>query len=187
MGLDSDSQSPMLVTVADEGLYGFRFVFHSAYGRPTPPPQSGDSPDLWIAVDVTEPRARILSVDQSVDRPRQVTIRWQASDRQLAAAPISLYYGDRAAGRWAPIAKDLANSGRFDWTIPSGVPDQADFRLEVRDSAGNLSVAETPRAIPLAPPLRARRTERAPSQVQIRGVRAVGQSAQASPRRYYFR
>ena len=55
--VESGNRSPLVVKVDDEGLYGFRAVVTNGAGVGGKPPKSGDSPDIWIGVDLTKPTA----------------------------------------------------------------------------------------------------------------------------------
>ena len=42
---------------------------------------------------------------------------------------------------------DLPNSGRFTWVLPPNLPMSVFLRLTVKDTAGNISIAETAKAV----------------------------------------
>ena len=152
-GVDPDGLSPMIARVPEEGTYGFKFVFHPVHGPAARPPWPGDAPDITIRVDLTRPQARLLGVERNRHDARRITIRWQASDSQLADMPISLYYADMARSQWRPIATNLRNVGSYEWTLPPNLPEQIQIRLDVEDVAGNLTTAETRTGF-LPPPVR---------------------------------
>lgn len=184
-GYDSDSRSPMLARVPDEGTYGFKVVFHPMYGPPAQAPSRGEMPGTVIRVDLTRPDARLLGVDRSPSMPNQLSIRWQAADIQLADMPIALYYADAATGQWRLIAQGLQNSGEYRWNLPIGLPPEVQIRMEAHDRAGNVTTAETRNPIRLA------EVPRTPAgtpsySVEIQNVRPLGQTDQAPPRRYYI-
>ncbi len=178
-GTDRDTRSPMLVTVQEEGIYGFRVAVCNAHGLGGEKPQSGDPPDVWIGVDLTEPTARILSVERGAGyQAGQLTIQWEADDRMLSARPVSLFYSERPGGPWAEIASGLANTGQYRWSVGSRMPERVYVRLEVRDEAGNVGAAETSDATALSA-LR--------PVGHIRNVRPVVDSAQTPASRYRSR
>jgi hypothetical protein len=164
-GADEDGQSPMLASVNDEGVYGFRIVPVGAQAIPSQTPRSGQTPDLWIAVDLTSPQARIISADEGrEDQAGKLVIRWEAEDGYLAAQPVSLFFQETRGGPWSVIAMGLENVGQYVWPMDMGVSETIYLRLEVRDQAGNLGVDEAAQPILLGgarPP------------VQIRDVRPV--------------
>lgn len=163
-GEDEDRQSPFLVTVDEEGIFGFRVVVTSGAGLGGEPPKSGDTPDIWIGVDLSKPACRIVSVGPSSVHPGQLAIRWEATDMALADRPVSLFYSSSADGPWTPIAVELENTGTYAWAAEGQVPTKVYLRLEVRDAAGNLGIFESREPVSLDP-LR-------PS-VRIREVRAL--------------
>ena len=176
-GVDRDGRSPILATVEEEGTYGFRITVSSGRDPVGLPPQAGDAPDMLITVDLTKPTARILSAEQTpYGGNGRITVRWDACDVKLAQRPVSLHYGAYPGGPWKPLAQDLDNTGQYEWLAERNTPRQIYLRLEVRDEAGNVGVAETARPITL--------TGTAPGEPFIR---PVDESARALPKRYYLR
>jgi len=150
-GVDEDRQSPLLVTVNEEGIFGFRLAVTSGAGLGGDPPKPGQQPDIWIGVDLTKPACRILSAEPSPTHPGQLAIRWEATDLALAERPVSLFYSQSADGPWTPIAAQLENTGQYVWGPEGQVPPKVYLRLEVRDAAGNLGIYETRQPVSLDP------------------------------------
>jgi hypothetical protein len=169
--VDESKHSPMVVTVSEEGIYGFRMVVRNGAGLGSKEPKSGDPAEIVIGVDLTKPTARITAAEQGVGADAtKLNISWQASDNQmLAARPISLHYSQTRGGPWTPIATELENTGHYAWTIGNRAPQQAYLRLEARDEAGNVGAYETPQPIPL---------DRMSPAAHILDVRPVGESGQ---------
>lgn len=144
-GTDAKGQSPMLVTVPEEGIYGFRMSLlqNGMAGRP---PLSGEVPRTWIGVDLTRPTARITQARQGAGRDAdKLFITWEAADnRALAEKPIALSYSERAGGPWIPIAIEVPNTGQYAWQLKASLPQRVYLRLEVRDAAGNIGTYEMP-------------------------------------------
>jgi hypothetical protein len=149
-GTDPNGQSPMLVTVPDEGIYGFQMVVQNVNtaGRP---PQPGEVPRTWIGIDLTKPIGRITQARQGIGRESdRLFLNWEAADnRALAEKPISLYYSERAGGPWIMIASELPNSGRYTWQLSKNLPQHVYLRLEIRDAAGNSALFELPDPVAL--------------------------------------
>ncbi len=142
--VDDDNRSPVEVSVEEEGDYGFTIAAVAAGELRGTPPQPGDTPEMWVKVDLTPPMAQILSVDTSwSDVEGQMTVRWQADDDNLEPRPISLYYSSRPAGPWTAIATSLENVGEFRWPIERYVPRRVYLKLEARDTAGNVATFQT--------------------------------------------
>jgi hypothetical protein len=137
----------MLASVSQEGVFGFRIV--PVGGRAIPStPHSGQTPDLWIAVDLKSPQARIVSVEEGEeDQAGKLVIRWEADDCHLADDPVSLFFQDTRGGPWSVVAVGLENVGQYVWPMGGRVSDAIYLRLEVRDQAGNLGVDETQQPI----------------------------------------
>jgi hypothetical protein len=178
-GVDHDGRTPMPVTLHDEGLYGFRIAVQDDAGFESRKPREGDEPDLWLGVDLTEPRVQILSAEQGTGHQAgQLIIRWQADDQRLSARPVGLFYGDSPEGPWLPIASGLENTGRHAWPVDRRASQRIYVRLEVRDEAGNVGVCQTAQAVALDP-LR--------PTVRIHDVRPVVESARTPSGRYRVR
>jgi hypothetical protein len=138
-GIDADRQSPLLVEIDGEGMYGFRIVVDLAGGLAGAAPRSGDPPDVWIAVDATPPAARIESAAFGAGAAAgQLDIRWTASDPYLDPRGVTLLASEAPSGPWRPIAENVPNTGRHLWRIDGRPPRQVYLRLEVRDQAGNV-------------------------------------------------
>lgn len=143
-GIDDDSRSPIRVHVDKGGTIGFRIVVESGSGRVGSPPTSGETPEIWVGVDLTRPTARIISATQGTDRnPNDIEIRWQAADENLAPRPIALHYSAHPGGPWSMVAPALENTGSYTWRTNHHVPAEVYLRLDVHDAAGNTTTVET--------------------------------------------
>jgi hypothetical protein len=148
VAVDDDNRSPFDVTVDGEGEYGFSIVVVGAGSLGGFPPQSGDTPELWVHVDLQPPLAQILSVhttrgDAGGDGDGELNVRWDADDDNLEPRPISLFYSSRPAGPWTTIATNLENVGEFSWPLERHVPRRVYLKLEARDTAGNVAAFQT--------------------------------------------
>jgi len=139
--VDEDRESPLLVEVENEGIYGFRVVIVGKNGLASQTPRAGDLADLWVGVDATKPIAEITSAAYgSGAYSGQLDIRWTALDDHLGNRPVTLSFSEKPDGPWTPIASGLPNTGQYLWRVDSRVPAQFYLRLEVRDEAGNVAV-----------------------------------------------
>ena len=172
-GTDPDGRSPFPVRLDGEGLYGFRVVAHGGPGRP----RAGYEPSIWFTVDLTKPTARIISARYG-DRNRHdmLDIRWQAYDRYLHEAPVTLLVSDKPDGPWSPIAEGLPNTGQYTWTVDGRAPRQFFLRLVVCDQAGNVAIDQSQRLLRSAGIVPIERR-------QLRGLSPLV-GAQARPRRW---
>lgn len=163
---DGDRRSPIVATVNEDGLYGFRICVQNGVGLGNGPPQSGQTPDIWIGVDRTKPEIHILSAEQgSGEQAGRVLIRWEARDWMLSARPVSLYYGATMGGPWTLIVGGLESAGQYNWLVEGRVPERIFLRAEARDEAGNLGIFETPQPVVL---------DKLRPSVRIQEVRPVG-------------
>ena len=174
--VNNDHRNSLLVSVDEEGIYGFRVVVTNGAGLGGKPPISGDLPDLWVGVDLTKPTARIVSAQQGVEAEAgHLIISWQADDKMLAARPVSLSFSPSRSGPWLPIASGLENTGRYAWPMDNRTPPQFYLRLEVRDEAGNVGVHETSTPITI---------DQSRPTIRVRDVRPVGQTSARPAQRW---
>jgi hypothetical protein len=132
---------PLVVHVAEEGRYGFTIVVRSGVGLSTPPPRTGDPPQLWVEVDETHPVVRLLQAEIGKGSEHgNLTLTWMASDANLLPRPITLSMAPDKAGPWTPLATNLENTGKYVWHLPKDVPYQFYVRVEAHDRAGNCGV-----------------------------------------------
>jgi hypothetical protein len=148
---DDDNRSPLIVTVDDEGLYGFKIVVHSVSGMPANVPQPGETPELWIAVDLKRPLIELTSIERGEGNlADNLILHWRAQDNNLEERPISLYFSSRASGPWSAIATNLEDTGQYAWRVERYVPSRIYLRIEARDVAGNLAAFQTREPVELA-------------------------------------
>jgi hypothetical protein len=141
---DDDHRSPLVVTVDDEGRYGFRIVVQSAGGSEAARPRPGDAPELHVTVDLRQPVAELTAIERGPGNAAdQLILHWRAEDDNLDARPVSLYYSSRPSPPWSAVATNLQNTGQYSWRVERHVPERFYLRLEVRDAAGNLAAFET--------------------------------------------
>jgi hypothetical protein len=141
------SGGPMTFEVEGEGVYGFTLLPKSGVGLSQPPPQIGEKPQIWIEVDLTKPVVELQSVLVGQGEFKgKLSISWLARDKNLGETPITLSYSISNTGPWTPFANQLANNGRYIWTMPAGndFPWQFYLKVEAVDLAGNAGEAITP-------------------------------------------
>ena len=139
---------PYVFDVPEEGMYGFTLVARSGIGLGKKPPQRGDTPQVWVEVDLTRPVVTQLDVKHGVGaKAREITITWSATDRNLARRPITLAYSESPEGSWVPLAANIDNTGRYVWNMPTSAPASFFVRAEAVDLVGNVGTAQTPKAV----------------------------------------
>jgi len=142
------SGPPYVFEVPEEGMYGFTLVARSGIGLGKKPPQRGDTPQVWVEVDLTKPAVTLLDVKHGVGaKAREITISWSATDRNLARRPITLAYADSPEGSWVPLAANIENTGRYVWNMPTSAPASFFVRAEAVDLVGNVGTAQTTKAV----------------------------------------
>jgi len=139
------SPSSLVVSVKDEGLYGFSMI---ARGKgelaKDQPPLAGEAPQVWVAVDLTKPMVQLLGAELNImSKQPALVIRWNAKDRNFGPRPITLLYAERMEGPWTPFAANVENSGRYEWAMPACVPSTVFVRVQAVDLMGNTGMAQT--------------------------------------------
>ena len=139
LGDDEDKQSPYLVTVPNDGIFGFRLLVQAQEGLPVRPPLSGDLPDVWVRVDSTVPTVRLTNARYGRGAELgQLIVTWNATDDDLTTSPVTLLFGESSNGPWRIAAENLPNTGAYSWGVDDRIPSELYLRVEVQDRAGNI-------------------------------------------------
>jgi hypothetical protein len=137
-----------IVEVAEEGTHGFVLV-----PRGGTKPRAGDSPMVWVTVDLTRPVVQIQGVEMSLtSRPPALVIRWTARDRNLGPRPVTISYAESPEGPWTTLAASVPNTGRLEMPVPSKLPSCVLLRIDAVDLAGNVGSARTEQAVRITIP-----------------------------------
>jgi hypothetical protein len=130
------------IELPSEGLFGFRLVVLSKVGLGEPPPKPGDPPEMRVEVDLTAPKAK-LYCQPDPQHENALLLHWEATDKNLTAAPVSLEWAKGPEGPWREIKSGLPADGSYSWKVTPDIPVWVYLRLRVRDAAGNEAVAVT--------------------------------------------
>ncbi len=150
LGVDPNRKGQAEADLPGEGVYGVTIVVANGRGFGANPPQSGDTPDCWIEVDTTKPRAELLNVRSNPSGDDgSLHITWSAKDKNLQPEPIDLSYAVNRQGPWLPIAKGLKNEGIYRWMPGADIGSHAYIRLTVHDLAGNSASSESVQPVAL--------------------------------------
>lgn len=146
-GEDPDNVSPVTIDVPREGRYGFALAVRSGVGLGEPP-QPGDKPSIVVVVDQTPPTLEMLPLEQGRGRNmNKILIQWRLHDDNPADRPVAISYSANPQGPWVPITGWHENTGSYVWSVGAGTPPRFYLRLEARDAAGNVQLAETPQPV----------------------------------------
>lgn len=153
---DEDNASPIDVTLAEPGLYGFRLEITNERDT-AESPRSGELPDSWLGVDETAPEVEILSVAR--DEPqaggsaiRAIVVRYSVRDPLLLPQSTGIDYAPGPDGPFVPIADRLDAVGEYRWIPDRGVPARVHLRVTARDAAGNVGKATTSEEVVISAP-----------------------------------
>ncbi len=136
------------VDLREEGVYGFYLVVKSGAGLSKPDPRPNEPPQMRLELDYTPPKCRLFRPEPDPLQRNSLIIRWEAIDKNLASTPVSLEWAEQPTGPWLSIGgAALANTGTHSWTVPTNVPPRVFLKLSVRDTAGNVAVAQTPEPV----------------------------------------
>jgi hypothetical protein len=138
-----------------DGVYGVYMIVRNSVGLGKPEPRPGDAPEMVIEVDTTPPVAKLWAPVPVPGQRDTVLLRWEATDKNLTANPITLEWAEKQDGQWHVIGSpNLPNTGQFQWTLPKQIPARVFLRVRARDSAGNEAVAafQQPQLVDLSVP-----------------------------------
>ncbi len=139
-GEDPDGRSPFVFEAPAEGLYGFILIADDGSRASAPDPKPHDPPQRWVFVDYTPPLLQwhAIEPDEDFATRRILRLRWTAYDDHLLSRPIAIAYQHSVDQQWQTIAEDLANTGRYDWTVPAELTGQVTLRITARDRGGHV-------------------------------------------------
>jgi hypothetical protein len=135
------------IQVVAVGRYGFTLRPVSGVGRAADPPGIGQAPQIWVEVDETPPEVRITDVvvGEGADAGF-ITVTYQAADKWLREAPITVYHGQTKDGPWEVMEANVKNTGTARLpTKDKGF--QFYLKVEAADEAGNKGSAVWPDSV----------------------------------------
>lgn len=94
-------------------------------------------------IDAHTPTANLLSTfaGQTLNGGNIYPLSWEAADTNLGATPIRLEYSSNEGVSWTIISGvDMANSGSYNWTVPTTNTSKAMLRVTATDNAGNAKI-----------------------------------------------
>lgn len=139
-----ERKPPAIVEVDGEGLHGFTIIPRSGVGLARKPPAAGDTPQVWVEVDLTPPRLKLDDVVVHTGKDTgKLTIRWTANDKNMGGEGIVLRCAEDPTRNWKTVAANVRNTGTYTWQMPEGTPYRFYVRVEARDNAGNTSIVQT--------------------------------------------
>ena len=116
--VDDDHRSPLVVTVDEEGLYGFRIVVDIAGSAAATPPSPGDAPELVGLRRFAPPVVELTAIERGDGNlADHLIFRWKVADDNLEPRPIALFYSSRPTGPWSAIATNLEDTGEYAWRV----------------------------------------------------------------------
>jgi len=192
-GTDDDRQSPVTFHASQEGAYGFFLVAVNATGASSADPSSGTPPYLEVYVDQTPPVVQLHPVQRThLVGQDTLQIRWTAVDAHFPPRPVELSYQRVPEETWHPVTDGpLANTGRYDWRLPSDLSGPVAIRLTATDLGGHRvtsdrQVIEIALAQPPPTPVVPSATDSAQGAPPYGGMTALPGSVRATERASYL-
>ncbi|MFW5857370.1 MAG: hypothetical protein ACOCX4_05780 [Planctomycetota bacterium] len=164
-GSDPDRQSPFVIEVPGDGVYGFALVSTDRAGNRERPPADGVYPEQVVIVDSSPPEGQFLSpVRREPMSEEGIEIAWTTRDAHSAEDGVDIHVSGDGGERWYLLKEDLSPEGRILWKPPRQRAPVYTFRLKVTDRAGNTAYIKAP-GVALA--------DTEPPQVAITGPRTA--------------
>jgi hypothetical protein len=134
-----------------DGLYGYRIVPYSGVQLSNGAPQNGDAPEIRIYADRTAPFVEMFKPEPDAKDANVLMLQWRANDTNLSDQPIRIYWSETGNGDWKSVITSVdgthANTGRYAWTVPPGLPLKVFLKITAEDKAGNIGEAVTPQPL----------------------------------------
>jgi hypothetical protein len=94
-----------------------------------------------FTVDTIGPTVNLLSPNGGEDCYTGIidSIKWEATDDNLSATPITLSYILTSEGSLYTIVENALNSGDYPWTVPTQQTNTAKIIIKVKDTFGNIA------------------------------------------------
>ncbi len=135
----SGGKRPPLRVVLADGAHGLFLTATDRAGNASASPSASAGPQASLVVDSQAPTVALLSPEPGAafGAGAVAAVRWQANDRALEGACISIEVSTDRGRAWTTIAAAEANDGAFDWTVPSSDGDGYLVRVRATDAFGN--------------------------------------------------
>jgi hypothetical protein len=157
-GQQGGRDSVMVKIPRQEIVYGIFLVVKNGAGVGGPPPRNGqDRPMMRVEVDTRLPDILLYAPKPDPAREGVILLSWKAVDRNLDDYPVTIEYREDPNGPWRLVsntpslpntgALDAYSTGSFAWTVPNIATGLVYLKLTVRDKAGNVSEATTPKPV----------------------------------------
>lgn len=101
--------------------------------------RSNISSDVDVFYDITPPVLALNTPqeDEALGGGQNYTIIYTLMEHNPTTHPITLEYSANNGSSWSVVAENIANTGSFNWSIPSIDSDQVLLRIAAQDLAGN--------------------------------------------------
>ncbi|MFH1707324.1 MAG: tetratricopeptide repeat protein [Planctomycetota bacterium] len=137
----TDAAVALTVTVAVDGVYGFRTVVVGNNGKREAAPKTGDAPQLVYTIDTHAPVIKLLAsaAGTTIKPGESVEVSWEISDPNLDPEATNVLFSDDGGGNWKIISEPGSMAGRHT-VVGSVYVTPAVFKVAAGDRAGNRSV-----------------------------------------------
>lgn len=141
--IDCTAANQQDVNVILSGTEGVRVV--RMWARDAAGNISSTSQDVSITLDRISPSLTLMSLDggQTIRGGGVTAITWSATESNPATNPVSLDYSTNSGSTWTSIASSVANSGTYNWNVPSVNSSNVKVRITMSDLAGNSGTVQS--------------------------------------------
>ncbi|MFH0911872.1 MAG: hypothetical protein V1918_10255 [Planctomycetota bacterium] len=144
-GEDPDAQSPFIVSLPEDGVYGFAIVTTDSQGMSERPPVAGLFPEQVVVVDTVPPAASFpYPAERTGVGERGLPLAWETQDAYPATRPVMIEFSADDGATWNAFLVSQPPAGKSAWLPPSPPAPSYRFRLTVRDRAGNQTSVPAP-------------------------------------------
>jgi hypothetical protein len=143
-GLSFQKEQP-ITWAPTEGHWKIFFRTILTSGLAVPVPEAATKAHGEFIIDRTAPTG---AIDFPTSKAKlrggtKYTVKWQAADKYLKAAPITIRYSRDGKGAWDVIAQDIPNTGSYEWTVPKDMTTAGQLQVLVADKAANVGTVES--------------------------------------------
>lgn len=144
-GDDPDKKSPVVVSVPQDGVYGFAIVSTDRVGNRERPPENGMIPQIVVVVDTEKPTGTFTApVTRQMMPEDGIVLSWKTEDAHPAENPVKLEFSTNNGTSWKRLRGSYPATGAVRWKPAQANVSSYIFRLRVGDRANNENLISAP-------------------------------------------
>jgi len=144
-GVPFGRDNPVVWPQVPEGRWRTHIRYTEITGAAMPEPGPDAKPVTEFVIDRTPPTSGLVfpAARAKLRGGQKYVVRWQASDPNLVANPVSLLWSRGGDGKFEVVADKLLNNGSYEWTVPKDMTQNGTLQVQVIDKAGNTGTADS--------------------------------------------